>query len=170
MASDTTASSRAARASAASASQKKNSSESMTADFATSAQPHAHSRSGSVESVPVSAHTYAGCLNVPTRFLPAVRFTPVLPPTDESTIESSVVGACTSVTPRMYVEAANPARSPTTPPPSATTAQSRPSESCAMASHISLATSTDFVSSPAGTTMSDTRKPAAASDSLARSR
>ncbi len=31
-----------------SASQKKNSSESMTADFATSAQPHAHSRSGSV--------------------------------------------------------------------------------------------------------------------------
>ena len=99
-----------------------------------------------------------------------MRFTPVLPPTDESTIESNVVGACTSVTPRMYVEATNPARSPTTPPPKATTAQSRPSASCAMASHISLATSTDFVSSPAGTTMSDTRKPADASDSLARSR
>ena len=57
MASAAVSSSRAARASAASASQKKKSSESMTADLAISAQPHVHSRAGSVASVAVSAHT-----------------------------------------------------------------------------------------------------------------
>ncbi len=101
MASSTTTSSRAASAPAASTSQKKKSSESMTADFAISAQPQAHSRSSSVASVAVSAHTYAGCLNAPTRFLPAARLTPVLPPTEESTIDSSVVGTCTTGTPRI---------------------------------------------------------------------
>ena len=70
---------------------------------------------------------------------------------------SSDVGACTTVMPRMNVDAVNPARSPTTPPPSATTAQSRPSFKSAIASQISLATSTDFVFSPAGTTISLTR-------------
>ena len=99
----------------------------------------------------------AGCVKVPTRFLPAERFTPVLPPTEESTMASSDVGACTTVMPRMNVDAVNPARSPTPPPPSATTAQSRPSFKPAIASQISLATSTDFVFSPAGTTISLTR-------------
>ena len=82
----------------------------------------------------------------------------------------SEVGTCTNGMPRMYVEATNPARSPTTPPPRATTAQSRVSPSDAMADQISPATASDFESSPAGTTISLTRKPAAFSDDLASSR
>src|SRR5260221_496323 len=50
----------------------------------------------------------------------------VLPPTDESTCASSVVGTWSNATPRWYTAAAKPARSPTTPPPSATTRPSRP--------------------------------------------
>ena len=64
----------------------------MTALLATSASPLAHSRSGSEVSVSVSATTSSGCLKAPTRFLPAGRSTPVLPPTEESTWASSVVG------------------------------------------------------------------------------
>jgi len=57
IASETASASRAAMAAAWSAIQKKNSSESMTADLATSAHPQRHSRSGSVASVSVSAQT-----------------------------------------------------------------------------------------------------------------
>ena len=49
---------------------------------------------------------------------------PVLPPTDESTCASSVVGTCTKSTPRRTADAAKPARSPITPPPSATRGRS----------------------------------------------
>ena len=52
------------------------------------------------------------------RFLPVGWLIPVLPPTLESTIASSEVGICTKPTPRSTVAAMNPARSPTTPPPS----------------------------------------------------
>ncbi len=52
--------------------------------------------------------------------------TPVLPPIAESTIASRVVGTWTSATPRSQTEAAKPARSPTVPPPTATTVPSRP--------------------------------------------
>ena len=45
---------------------------------------------------------------------------PVLPPTEESTWASSVVGTWMKSTPRSSTEAAKPVRSPTTPPPSAT--------------------------------------------------
>ncbi len=88
-------------------------------------------------------------------FFPASRLTAVLPPTDESTMESKVVGTCTTGMPRMNVDAVKPARSPTTPPPSATQAQSRVRPSDAMASHTSPATSKDFAPSPAGTTTLD---------------
>lgn len=44
---------------------------------------------------------------------------PVFPPTLASTMASSVVGTWIKGTPRMYVAATKPARSPTTPPPSA---------------------------------------------------
>ena len=47
------------------------------------------------------------------------------PPTDESTWDSSVVGTCTTSMPRIQQAAAKPARSPTTPPPSAITAVPR---------------------------------------------
>ena len=170
MASAATTSSRDASASARSVSQKKKSSESITADFAISAQPQRHSRSSRVASVAVEAHTYAGCLNAPTRFFPAARFTPVLPPTEESTIANSVVGTCTTGMPRMYDAATKPARSPTTPPPKATIAQSRVRPMPASASQISPATTSDFESSPAGTVMSLTRKPAERSDSFAFAR
>ena len=46
---------------------------------------------------------------------------PVLPPTEESTCASSVVGICTKRMPRRTMLAAKPARSPITPPPSAIT-------------------------------------------------
>ena len=71
-------------------------------------------------------------------------------------MDSNVVGTCTTCTPRMYVAAAKPARSPTQPPPSATTTQSRSSANAAMASHTSPITAMDFASSPAGTQISDT--------------
>ena len=48
----------------------------------------------------MSATTARGWWNAPTRFLPAPRSTPVLPPTDASTIASSVVGTSANGTPR----------------------------------------------------------------------
>ena len=50
---------------------------------------------------------------------------PVLPPTEESTCASSVVGICTKRMPRRTMLAAKPARSPITPPPSAITRSPR---------------------------------------------
>ena len=44
-------------------------------------------------------------------------FTPVLPPIDESTCESSVVGIFTNFKPRLKVLAAKPDTSPVIPPP-----------------------------------------------------
>ncbi len=59
---------------------------------------------------------------------------PVLPPTLLSTCASSVVGICTNGSPRSAVAAANPARSPTTPPPSAITAVRRSTPASSSAS------------------------------------
>ena len=73
----------------------------------------------------MSTTTSRGWWKAPIRFLPAGVSTAVLPPTAESTIASSVVGTCTRSTPRMNVAATNPARSPTTPPPTAMTTASR---------------------------------------------
>ena len=56
---------------------------------------------------------------VAATYLRGVPFVQV-PPTELSTCASSVVGTCTNGTPRRYVAATKPARSPTTPPPSAT--------------------------------------------------
>ena len=100
----------------------------------TSARPARSSRAGSVASASVSANTARGGWKAPTRFLPCGISTAVLPPTDESTIDSSVVGTCTQSTPRIQQAAANPARSPTTPPPSATTQASRVAPRVASAS------------------------------------
>ena len=47
-------------------------------------------------SVSRSHSTSRGWWNAPTRFLPALRFTPTLPPTELSTCASSVVGTCTN--------------------------------------------------------------------------
>ena len=62
-----------------------------------------------------------GWWNVPKRFLPALRFTPVFPPIELSSMAINVVGIWMIGMPRMNVDATNPAVSPTTPPPSAMT-------------------------------------------------
>jgi 3-dehydroquinate synthase len=72
-----------------------------------------------------SAMIAAGGQNVPIRFLPRSRSTPVLPPTAASTMPSSVVGAATHGRPRRATLAANPAMSVRTPPPTATTSSPR---------------------------------------------
>ncbi|MNT41215.1 hypothetical protein D3C72_1775690 [compost metagenome] len=75
----------------------------------------------------------------------------VLPPTEESTWASRVVGTCTKSTPRMNRAAASPARSPTTPPPSATTMLLRSSPSASSRSSTASSCSKDLDASPAGT-------------------
>ena len=107
-------------------SDSKRSASRMTPYLITSAIPDAISSTGSDESVPKSTNTRCGCRNAPTRFFPADVSTPVLPPTLLSTIASSVVGTWTQGIPRKRVAATNPATSPTTPPPTAMTLESRP--------------------------------------------
>ena len=83
----------------------------------------------------MSASTRLGWWKAPTRFLPCGVLMPVLPPTEESTCASSVVGTCTKRTPRRTRLAAKPARSPITPPPSATTRSPRSSPISSRRSH-----------------------------------
>ncbi len=66
----------------------------------TSASPAASSRSGRVSRVDVSAITASGWWKAPIMFFPSGWFTPVLPPTDESTWARSVVGTWMNGTPR----------------------------------------------------------------------
>ena len=60
----------------------------------TSASPARSSRSGSVSSVATSAITRSGWWKAPIMFLPRAWLIAVLPPTEESTCASSVVGTC----------------------------------------------------------------------------
>ena len=93
----------------------------MTPCLSTSAMPLIHSTSGRVSSTSGSAITKRGAWKAPIRFLPCARSAPVLPPRLESTIANKEVGTTTQEIPRRKVAAAKPARSPTTPPPRATT-------------------------------------------------
>ena len=110
-------------------------------------------------STSTSISTPRGCQNAPTMFLPPGRLMPTLPPTELSTCASSVVGTCTNRSPRANVAATNPARSPTTPPPSATTTDLRSAPSSSICSHSSAATSGDLLCSPASTTRMSTSQP-----------
>ncbi len=76
---------------------------------------------------------------------------PVLPPTAASTIASSVVGTCTTRTPRIQVAATNPARSVTAPPPSETTTSLRVSPIRPQTSQQKPATASALPSSASGT-------------------
>ena len=67
----------------------------------TSARPADSSRGGSVSSVSRSQTTRSGWWKAPIMFLPSGWLMAVLPPTDESTWASKVVGTCTKGTPRM---------------------------------------------------------------------
>jgi hypothetical protein len=69
---------------------------------------------------------------------------------DASIIANSEVGTCTTGTPRMKVAATKPARSPTTPPPNATTVVSRPKPWASISSVSFSQLSRVFHSSPAG--------------------
>ena len=75
------------------------------------------------------------------------------PPMEESAWASSVVGHCTSGTPRLYVAAANPAASPTVPPPKAITASERPIRLSIRPEYMSKSLSRLFISSPGGSMM-----------------
>ena len=97
----------------------------MNPAFTTSAKPATSSLRDSVSSRSRSQTTARGAQNAPTRFLPSAVFTPVLPPTAASTMPSTVVGTCTTATPRSHVAATKPARSVTAPPPKPTTASVR---------------------------------------------
>ena len=56
-------------------------------------------------------------LNTPISFFRPLKLIPVLPPTDASTMASSVVGMLMNLMPRLNVDAANPPRSVIMPPP-----------------------------------------------------
>ena len=60
-----------------------------------SAAPSAKTAAGRDLRQSVSHSTAVGCKNAPARFFPAARSMAVLPPTEESTAESSVVGSWT---------------------------------------------------------------------------
>ena len=108
----------------------------------------------------MSATTADGGQKVPIAFFERVPFTPVLPPMLESTIASSVVGTATRRMPRSQIEAANPARSPTVPPPTAITRPSRSTFCLSRKASTSCSAAIDFERSPAGTTWIDGFTPA----------
>ena len=65
----------------------------------------------------MSRITTSEVLKTPTSFFRPPKFMPVLPPTEASTSESSVVGIFMKCMPRLKVDAAKPPRSVTIPPP-----------------------------------------------------
>ena len=73
----------------------------------------------------VSSITASALLNTPISFFSPPKFIPVFPPTDASTIESSVVGMFINFTPLLNVDAAKPPRSVTMPPPRFTKSECR---------------------------------------------
>ena len=72
---------------------------------------------------------------------------------------SSVVGTCTTRTPRSQVAATKPARSVTAPPPSDTTASERVKARCPSSDQSPPATSTVLAASPSGTAARTTSTP-----------
>ena len=81
-----------------------------------------------------------------------------------STIASSVVAQFTHGTPRRYVAATKPDRSPMTPPPNATITPLRSRPPCTNCSYNTPAMSSVLLSSPAGTRSGSTSKPDNAND------
>ena len=118
--------------------------------FTASAVPSAKTSGGRVSRQSVPHSTAAGWRKAPARFFPAFRSMAVLPPTEESTAESIVVGICTYRMPRRYTAAAKPAMSPTTPPPRAMRQSERVNRSLARNSRMSDRVETFLLSSPAG--------------------
>ena len=105
----------------------------------------------------------AGGWNAPTRFLPAGRSTPVLPPIAESIWATRVVGTWMIGTPRSQLAARNPAASPSAPPPIATSGSPRSARSAASAPAASSITASDFAASPCGSRIRSIGQPSSAS-------
>ena len=61
--------------------------------------------------------TQCAVLKTPISFFSPLKLMPVFPPTDASTIANKVVGILMNAMPRLNVEAANPPKSVTMPPP-----------------------------------------------------
>src|SRR5688500_11549652 len=122
----------------------------------TSPRPARSSSAGRVRNRERSQRTPAGSWNAPTRFLPAAVLMPVLPPTAASTIPSSVVGTCTTRTPRSQVAATKPPTSVVAPPPNVTTASERVKPASPSASQQSFATEDVFAASPSGSPRAST--------------
>ena len=139
----------------------KKSSSQMQPYFTTSAIPSMNTGRGRVSSVSGSMSTSLGWQNTPARFLPAFRSMAVLPPTEESTWASSVVGIWTKGTPRRMVAAAKPARSPTTPPPRAATPSVRVRPKFMKSSQSRASWEGFLLFSPAGTGKKPHSNPAA---------
>ena len=106
-----------------------------------------------------------GWWKAPRRFLPSGRSTPVLPPMDESTCATSVVGTWIQGTPRRYVAARKPAGSPSAPPPIATSGSRRSTRSRASSRAASPITASSLAASPAGSMTCSTGQPSARSPS-----
>ena len=158
IASASTCPSPASRRSRSASSQVKNSGSPRAPYLTTSARPARSSRAGRLRRVVVSAITARGGWKAPTRFLPWAMSTAVLPPTEESTIASRVVGSCTQSMPRIQQAAVKPARSPTTPPPRANTVASRVAPSVARESIAALKLARVLCASPAGMTCTASRR------------
>jgi hypothetical protein len=92
----------------------------------------------------------SGCQKAPTKFFPAGVSMAVLPPIDESTMASNVVGTCTNLMPLIYVAATNPIMSPITPPPSAIITVSRVHPCDSSQSSTTPLVFRDFEFSPGG--------------------
>ena len=128
----------------------------MKPAFTISANPARISLRGRVSSSSRSQSTAAGAWNAPTRFLPSFVLMPVLPPTAASTMPSTVVGTCTTRTPRSQVAATKPARSVIAPPPRPTTASLRVKSAWPRICQQNAATSTRLPASASGTSASST--------------
>ena len=114
----------------------------------------------------MSQSTASGCQKAPTRFLPSGRFTPVLPPIAASTMPRSVVGTCTTGTPRWYAAAANPATSVTSPPPTATTTSARVSPQDAHARHSASTAASVLFASPSAISKRRCSRPGSIASSM----
>ena len=91
-----------------------------------------------------------------------------MPPIALSTWATRVVGTCQRGSPRANVAATKPARSPTTPPPTATMCVLRSTASSARPVHNRAAEVTPFDDSPEGTSSAVVTTPAAVSEPATR--